>query len=111
MLLFGAIPEWISTWLTPVWLMGVGALLGLAVLFVLWLLLAVVAKRAAVSAPTTISEGPMLPVFWVVLASALFGIIGAFVATERSELISSVMRLPRVGQYYRTISIIRNRSR
>lgn len=34
--LLGAVSPWITNWLTPVWLLGVGALAGLAVLIVLW---------------------------------------------------------------------------
>jgi ABC-type transport system involved in multi-copper enzyme maturation permease subunit len=39
-----AVSPWISNWLTPVWLLGVGALAGLAVLFVLWALAYVISR-------------------------------------------------------------------
>ena len=36
LLLLGAAPPWLMNWLTPVWLISLGALLGLAILIVLW---------------------------------------------------------------------------
>ena len=37
-LLFAATANWVASWLTPLWLVGVGALLGLAILVGLWLI-------------------------------------------------------------------------
>ena len=34
--LLGVVPTWVSSWLTPLWLIGIGALIGLVVLLVLW---------------------------------------------------------------------------
>ena len=44
MVLIGAGESWLSQWLTPVWLLGVGALGGLLLLLVLWLLAAVISR-------------------------------------------------------------------
>ena len=97
MVLIGAVPGWISTWLTTLWLLGVGALLGLAILVVMWLVLFLVARRGAVAVPRLIGEGPMMPIFVATAALAVFGIVGAFIAAERNELIASMLRLPFVG--------------
>ncbi|MCY2995849.1 MAG: ABC transporter permease [Planctomycetota bacterium] len=40
----GAVAPWINNWLTPIWLLGVGALAGLLLLFLLWLLLAILSR-------------------------------------------------------------------
>ena len=34
--LLAAVPTWVSNWLTPIWLVGLGTLIGLAVLLILW---------------------------------------------------------------------------
>ncbi len=34
--LLGVVPTWVSSWLTPIWLLGIGALIGLVVLLLLW---------------------------------------------------------------------------
>ncbi len=34
--LLGVVPTWVSNWLTPVWLISIGALIGLVALLVLW---------------------------------------------------------------------------
>lgn len=44
MAIVGAIAPWINNWLTPIWLLGVGALAGLLLLFLLWSLLAVLSR-------------------------------------------------------------------
>jgi ABC-type transport system involved in multi-copper enzyme maturation permease subunit len=36
LVLFGTVDNWVSMWLTPVWLLGVGAIVGLALLLLLW---------------------------------------------------------------------------
>ncbi len=105
MVLIGAVPDWISTWLTTLWLMGVGALVGLVVLCVLWLVLSVVKKSAAKSVPTIIGEGPMMPIFLTVAALALFGIVGALVASDRDELLASMLRIPFVGTTSASVNV------
>lgn len=97
MLLFAAVPEWVSTWLTPIWLMGLGALVGLIVLLIVWAVSLLVSRTNATWVPSTISEGPLLLILYVTLALALFGVVGAFVAADRSEIFSSIQRLTRVG--------------
>ena len=54
--LFGVYP-WVSTWLTPLWLVSVGVVVGLAVLAALW---GVAAAAARVPALGTLAEDPKL---------------------------------------------------
>jgi len=44
MVLFGDADSWLSDWMTPIWLLGVGALLGLLLLLVLWALAAAISR-------------------------------------------------------------------
>ena len=44
-----AVPPWVANWLTPVWLLGIGALAGLLVLAVLWLLVAALSRLPGVA--------------------------------------------------------------
>ncbi|MCA9122373.1 MAG: hypothetical protein H6822_14480 [Planctomycetaceae bacterium] len=46
--LLGVVPVWVSTWLTPLWLIGIGALIGLVVLMLLWGLAIVVSRIPAI---------------------------------------------------------------
>lgn len=43
-ILFAAADNWVSQWLTPVWLLGVGALVGLVILLALWLIVFLVSR-------------------------------------------------------------------
>jgi ABC-type transport system involved in multi-copper enzyme maturation permease subunit len=45
-ILFAATATWVSNWLTPIWLIGIGALLGLAVLSAIWVLVSLVSRLA-----------------------------------------------------------------
>lgn len=51
----GAVSPWISNWLTPLWLVGVGAIGGLLVLVLLWGLAALLSRLPGVG---TLAEGP-----------------------------------------------------
>lgn len=42
--IFGLVPNWTSNWLTPLWLIGVGALLALIVLTAVWLIAYVLSR-------------------------------------------------------------------
>lgn len=71
--------NWVSNWLTPVWLIGVGAAIGLVVLFVLWILFRVVSRIPAIAA---LSDNPgranrvgivLSTLFFVVIAGLALG--------------------------------------
>ncbi len=122
----GAVPSWITNWLTPLWLLGTGALVGLILLVVLWGLayllsrlpflgdigardresslprviqpiLAIFSRRAVGEVPSVVREGPLWPLFVVTLCFAAFGIFGAFFAKDPLSLLSSFGRVPFVG--------------
>lgn len=90
-------PDWLITWLTPLWILGVGALLGLLFLLVAWVITAVVSRRAGAEVPVMISEGPLLPISVVIGIFALFGILGAAFVHEPVEMIKSIPRFIATG--------------
>jgi ABC-type transport system involved in multi-copper enzyme maturation permease subunit len=100
---------WVSNWLTPLWLIGVGALLGLAVLLLLWpiawLLRKVPVFGRLAEVPLTISEGPLQLIFGVVVALAVFGVLGLFVVRRPAEMIDALLRLPQLGVHTATFEI------
>lgn len=62
-LLFGAL----TTWLTPIWMVGVGAAVCTAGLFGIYTLLRLAAPKLAAIAFTTAKEALAQPLFWVLL--------------------------------------------
>jgi ABC-type transport system involved in multi-copper enzyme maturation permease subunit len=71
MLLFGAQ----TTWLTPLWMVGVGAVIALAILVAVYLLLVQATPKIAAIARTTAKEALLQPLFYVVLAVGIFALL------------------------------------
>ncbi len=91
-------PEWLSTWLTPVWLLGIGALLGLLILGALWLPLLLLPMGRRV--PAIVREGPLFPIFIITALLAAFGILGTlFVVRNPDAMFASLAHLPASGEY------------
>lgn len=95
---FAAAAPWLTTWLTTIWLIGVGALLGVAALLVIWAALFLVNRQAAREVPLGIAEGVLLPLTFIVLITAAFGIVGALFAREPIAILQSIGRLPYAGE-------------
>ena len=101
--LFGFLPVKIATWLTPVWILGAGALLGLVILLVLWGLLVILSpvspriRDLASSVPLAVSEGVLAPVFFVIVVLAIFGVVGFFMVQQPRDILASLPRLPITG--------------
>jgi hypothetical protein len=83
-----------SIWITPVWILGVGALVGLIILLVLWGLLAAFSRRAAREAYLRVREGALRPVLWTIISFSAFGLLGAPLALNQQAILASVWRLP-----------------
>ncbi len=94
----------LSTWLTPIWLMGVGVAAGLVVLLVLYGLAAAVSRRLAAFIQTALAEGILLP-----LSIAVVFISGAtLLATPwvpYRSLLGAVSRIPAVGTHEEDVTI------
>ena len=98
--LFGS-ATWVSNWLTPLWVIGIGALLGLMVLLVLWGVVFALRKlpvfNRLAEVPLTISEGPLAWVLGVAAALAAFGVIGVVVVPRPAEMVTALARWPQLG--------------
>ncbi len=105
MILLGAITGWLNTWLTPLWLFGVGTLAGLVILGILWGVLWLISREAARLAPEAITEGALVPVLWIAVGFAAFGILGSFIVRDRDEVFASLARLPFVGAVSREVLV------
>lgn len=86
----------LKLWLTPLWMLSLGATVGLAVLAVLYLLLLVVNRKAASAAWTAVRESVLLWVLYIAVA-----MVGLFVFAipqmPTSEVWESLRRLPSMG--------------
>jgi ABC-type transport system involved in multi-copper enzyme maturation permease subunit len=100
---------WVSNWLTPLWLIGVGALLGLVLVFILagivWLLRGVPAFSRLGELRQTVTEGPLQPIFAITVAFALFGIVGTAVVRRPGEMVDSLLRWSSLGTSTQTFQI------
>jgi len=105
MIFLAAVTGWLNTWLTPLWLIGLGALLGLALLLVAWLLVCLVSREGGGLVPEVVSEGPLFPIFTVVAGAAFFGLVGWLLIRDRSEIVESLTRLPFVGEQALIVSV------
>ena len=76
MILAVAVEPWVSTWLTPITLLGLGAVGALGFLAILWGLLCLLHWPSGRQAPTIVREGPLFPIFVTTCALAIFGIVG-----------------------------------
>jgi len=94
LVLFGAVESWVSHWLTPIWLLGVGALSGLLVLLLFWLLAAIVSRIPAVGDLGHRSERPQRG--WN-LARMLQSIIRPFVVLVSRRTVAEVPSAVREG--------------
>lgn len=106
-LVLGAlVPNWVSSWLTPIWLLGVGALAGFVVLLLLWgidwLLTRPLSRdgglrRSVDEIPLAIREGVLTPILAIAGTFALFGLIGALVAQRPVDLLAALPRVLAAG--------------
>lgn len=176
------VPTWVSNWLTPLWILGTGALLGLVALLLLWLVAwalsrippldaigsdrsrqgvaagvvsaialallvwAVVvpgyprwdrmegtsatentilalcllvplslvlgfgiasyfSRKTVAEAADAVREGPLGWILSITAALACFGVLGYFVAMEPASILSSVSRVPYVGEREHTFTL------
>tara|TARA_Y100001933_G_scaffold36256_4_gene31302 strand:+ start:1890 stop:3419 length:1530 start_codon:yes stop_codon:yes gene_type:complete len=90
--------------LKPVWLIGVGAAIGLAALAILYLFLLTVHRRMADEMRALVRENIVLPVLLIAVALGLFAggivvidLLGGRLFDRKQESLTSMLRLPFVG--------------
>src|SRR5690606_14748225 len=100
---------WVSNWLTPLWLIGIGALLGLIIVCILagvaWLLRGVPMFSRLGEIRQTVTEGPLQPIFAITIALAIFGIVGTAVVRRPAEMVDSLFRWSSLGTATETFQI------
>ena len=87
----------LTNWITPIWLLGIGLLLGLAVLGAIYDLLTLIKPQAAEAAVSAVREGILLPIFYLAAFLAVFAVVATLVVPYRG-LLSSIVRLGSVGR-------------
>ncbi len=86
----------LTIWLTPIWLLAVGATIGTLFLVVAWGLCWVINRPLARSIGDTVSEGILLPISYALIALAvLVGVAGPTMPFDR--MVSSLQRMSKVG--------------
>ncbi|MFO0912019.1 MAG: ABC transporter permease subunit [Pirellulales bacterium] len=87
------VAPWLTAWLTPMWILGLGVLGGLAILGLAWAVLWLISRPAAEAAVAHIRDGLMIYVFWIAVGLAAFSVLGPLVVTNPGEMIRSMRRL------------------
>ena len=86
----------LSIWLTPIWLLAVGATLGFLVLLAVWGLCWLFKRSWARAIQNTVGEGILLPITYTLIAlAALVAIAGPTMPFAR--MVSSLQRMSQVG--------------
>ncbi len=94
----------LSTWLTPPWLIGMGAAAGLLALAVVYGLAHLVSRKAATFFNDSLREGFLTPV--LILAAILaVGAIAASPIVPVRDLWRSLLRLPTAGKLYVAVTV------
>jgi len=99
----------LSVWLTPVWLLAVGATIGTLLLIVLWGICAVANRRLARAIWVRVSEGILLPISYTLLALAVAAVVAAPMM-PLDRMVSSLKRMPHVGPVAFEVSVPANTS-
>lgn len=90
-------PDWLANWLTPIWLLGVGTLIGLALLLALGLAIRFVSPQGGQAIWQATSEGVLWPAFLLACALAAFSVVGLAVVRRPAEIMASLTRLLDTG--------------
>jgi len=87
------------TWATPVWLISVGAAVGLLVLAAIFGVLYLVSRPTADWMFASVREGVLLPIFYLVCALSAFAVLGTVLVPglPYQRVLASVSRLSAVG--------------
>ena len=87
----------LSTWLTPIWLLGMGALVGLVLLGIIVAVVFLISRRAGRGLIDSLREGVLLPIGYVAAFMAGFALLVTFMVPARA-LLESTLQLPFSGQ-------------
>jgi ABC-type transport system involved in multi-copper enzyme maturation permease subunit len=94
----------LSVWLKPIWLLSLGTTAGLVVLVILWGLLYLINRRAALSVLGTVKESILLPVTYTLTTLGILALL-ATPTMNPSEVFDSLGRISSVGRIEKTITV------
>ncbi len=94
----------LSTWLTPVWLMGVGVASGLVALLLLYGVAAAASRRFGAFIRMTVREAILLPLSIAVIFISAFTLLSTPLVPYRS-LLGAVSRIPVVGDREEDVTV------
>jgi len=97
-LLAASAPPWVTTWLTPIWILSLGAALGLVGILIVWGVIRLISRPAADEAALAVREGVLFPVFWILVALSSLALVGPFFLDDCDDLLNSLVRLPVAGE-------------
>ena len=104
-MLLGIVSPWLSAWMTPLWVLGIGALMGLMLCAAVWGLIALLgmawppAAKTAEEIPAIVREGVLWPLFLIVCGLSCMGVAGYFLAAKPGAVLHSLGRLTAAGDY------------
>ena len=99
------IAAWYTAWLTPMWLLGLGITLGLAVLALVYGVLALVHRSWATAMANMVTDGWMLPIFYLALVTAVLTVAGTLLVPYE-PILDSTLRLFSVGKGFQTSVVV-----
>ena len=107
---YSIVPRWVTSWLTPLWLIGIGVLAGLLILLVLWALLFAISRKTAREIPNYLSEGVMPGLFATACLFALGGLLATVTVAEPMKMIASVALISSTGDTAYTATLAESES-
>jgi ABC-type transport system involved in multi-copper enzyme maturation permease subunit len=94
----------LAIWLTPLWVLAVGIVIGAAALLAVWGICWLVNRRAAESIAAAVGEGVLRPISYVIVAVAALAALATPTMPWRNT-ISSLQRLPQVAPIVKTVTV------
>lgn len=88
-----------AEWLTPVWILSAGTTLGLLFLLITWCLLYAVSRQSGHFVASSLSEGPLFPIFLLLILLAAVNVITLPFAESPQQIIGCLSRHFSVGTH------------
>ncbi|MDA1178154.1 MAG: ABC transporter permease subunit, partial [Planctomycetota bacterium] len=95
--LLALVPEWLSNWITPIWVLSNGVLAGLALLAIIWVVVACISRRWAADLWETSTEGVLQSLLWLAAVVAAIVLAGFLAVRDPWSLLAAVPRLTASG--------------
>ena len=105
---YSLVPLWVTTWLTPIWFIGIGVFAGLFVLLLLWALLFVVARQTAREVPNMLREGVMPGLLTTACIMAICGLLATIAVKEPVKVLQSLKLIASSGEASYSVELPEN---